>query len=35
MDPCSIDDIVVPDYTMDVAKTVALLGIVAHFQTIT
>jgi hypothetical protein len=34
MDPCSIDDIVVIDYTVGVAEIVAPLEIVLHLQTV-
>jgi hypothetical protein len=32
MDPCFVDDIVVPNYIAEVVETVALLEIVAHYQ---
>jgi len=34
MDPCYVDDIVVPNYTVGVVETVALLEIVAYCQTV-
>jgi hypothetical protein len=34
MDPCSVDDIVVPDYSVGVVETMELLEINAHCQNV-